>query len=257
MFGASAGTGSPEPGFLADHVPTLAPAPAGLSVRRVERWLDLPTGAWHRRRLFALRVNGRLYEHLGFRDGDLAIVEPGPCDKPGRLVVTRGTHGTSICRTAARPAERPTTTAVLELPLREKRQTTREHVVGVVIGILRATGTGALRPVSLPAAHPAKQKRGGRRASAAPSRRSGDQAELQSTIEMEQLRRQWRDWRARPGAHDSSAGAAARRERWKRLEASLSTLCDCLAHTSSPGLRQALAEQVRSVAGVMRREMGR
>ena len=45
MFGAFSHPGYGDETSPADHVPTLAPAPAGLSIRRVERWLDLPPGA--------------------------------------------------------------------------------------------------------------------------------------------------------------------------------------------------------------------
>ena len=59
MLGASSKEEIRSPGT--DHVPTLAPAPEGLSIRRAERWLGLPPGAWHRRKLYALRLNARTY----------------------------------------------------------------------------------------------------------------------------------------------------------------------------------------------------
>jgi hypothetical protein len=45
--------------------------------------------------------------------------------------------------------------------------------------------------------------------------------------------------------------------RCERLDASLSTLCDCLARTHSPGLRSALAAEADVVVAAVRSEMGR
>src|SRR5690349_17920849 len=117
MVGARAHTSHWDDTAGTGHAPTLASAPDGLSARRVERWLDLPPGAWQRRRLYALRIRTAAFSYLGLRNEDLVIVEPGGRDQPGSVVVTRGSAGSSL-RRIAQPAliERRMPT-VLELPL--------------------------------------------------------------------------------------------------------------------------------------------
>jgi hypothetical protein len=240
----------------AEHsAPTLATAPEGLSARRVERWLDLPPGAWQRRRLYALRLAGQAYSHLGFRVGDLVVVEPGAKEQPGSIVVTRSPRGPSLRRIppSMHGSDRRMPT-VLELPLKERVLHRGEHVVGTVIGLLRNTGTGALRPVPLASPRPNQKRR--------PALRPVEDQPLpaQSPVEvpLEQLRRiegEWRRWVAKARLAEEVEAPAVERDRWDRLDASLVTLCDCLTRTHVPEIRRALLEEAQGLVRSIRREM--
>lgn len=239
----------------AEHpAPTLATAPEGLSARRVERWLDLPPGAWQRRRLYALRLNGQAFAHLGFRAGDLVVVEPGAKEQPGSIVVTRSPQGSSIRRIPPSMHGERRMPTVLELPLKERVLHKGEHVVGTVIGLLRSTGTGALRPVPLASSRPAPKRR-------TPSREM-ETAPVPSTpapeVPLEQLRKvegEWHRWVASATSIRGERPTQSQRERWDRLDASLLTLCDCLARTHVPELRRALLGEAQSLVKAIREEM--
>jgi hypothetical protein len=248
-----------------DHAPTLASAPDGLSARRVERWLDLPTGAWQRRRLYALRLRGESFGWLGLRKGDLVIVEPGGREQPGSIAVTRASSGISLRRIAqiVRTEQMPT---VLELPLRER--TSGERVIGTVIGVLRSTGTGALRPVPAGGSrlgsrrNHRRSRRNDTRSSASARPRSVSPSPVPASVmpvseeHLAEVHARWRGW---IDERRSSHGAASpgQLERWERLESSLSTLCDCLRRTHSPSLRTALSAEASAVVSAIHTEMGR
>jgi hypothetical protein len=255
MFGATSQATAWDEPPNADHAPTLAPAPEGLSARRVERWLDLPPGAWQGRRLYALRLKGMAFASLGLRQGDLVVVEPGGREQPGRLVVTRGPQGPSLRRVPLpAPIERRMPT-VLELPLREKGLSHGERVVGTVIGHLRATGTGALRPVplSLPTARTKRTTpKTGAGERAAPTATAAEPFSLDHLMATQ---KQWRDWLAVARDPSSRRSTPAEVERRERLDASLATLCDCLVRTHSPALRAALAAEAGAVVAAIRNEM--
>jgi len=257
MFGAPSQATAWDEAPTADHAPTLAPAPEGLSARRVERWLDLPPGAWQGRRLFALRLKGMAFASLGLRQGDLVVVEPGGREQPGRLVVTRSPQGSSLKRVPLpAPIERRMPT-VLELPLREKGFSPGERVVGTVIGHLRATGTGALRPVPLSPSKPRTRRnpkpKAEERAAAIPTT-------VVKPFSLDHLmgtQKQWREWLAVARDSTSLRSTPAEVERWERLDASLATLCDCLVRTHSPALRAALAAEAGAIVSAIRNEMRR
>ncbi|HEY2772936.1 MAG TPA: S24 family peptidase [Candidatus Binatia bacterium] len=247
-----------------DATPTLANAPEGLSARRVERWLDLPLGAWQKRRLYALKLRGDSFAYLGLRPGDYVIVEPGSSEQPGRIVVTRGPQGLAL-RRIAQPhhgGDRHLPT-VLELPLREKISSRSERVVGSVIGQLRSTGTGALRPIVIAGSRRRRPLRSGAPghirdaaslAGCAPS--PPCEAPAVEPGDLEKVRLRWRSWLDRRHGDGQDAVAGAAYDRLERLDASLATLCDCLARTHSPGLRAALAEEADAVVSAIEQEMG-
>lgn len=245
----------------ADHsAPTLATAPEGLSARRVERWLDLPPGAWQRRRLYALRLNGQAFAHLGFRAGDLVVVEPGAKEQPGSIVVTRSSQGSSLRRIPPSMHGERRMPTVLELPLKERVLHKGEHVVGTVIGLLRSTGTGALRPVPLAlSSRPAHRRR---TPSPEPEARiplsaaSLSAANLEVPLgELREVESEWHRWVAAADSIDGVRATPAQRERWDRLDASLLTLCDCLARTHLPELQRALLGEAQSLVKTIREEM--
>ena len=255
MFGAPAQATVWDEDPNVDHTPALAPAPEGLSARRVERWLDLPPGAWQSRRLYALRLKGEAFARLGLRQADLVVVEPGAREQPGRLVVTRSPHGPSLKRIPLpAPVERRMPT-VLELPLREKNPShASEHVVGTVIGLLRPTGTGALRPISLVSSG----SRARRRSRINPTEHSTPAptpAEPFSLNYLLETQSQWRGWVTVASETSSHRATPAEVERWERLDASLATLCSCLARTHSSALRAALAAEAGAIVAAIRGEM--
>lgn len=257
MFGATEQSHGLNGSSQADHAPTLAPAPEGLSARRVERWLDLPPGAWQRRRLYALRLRGEAFVSLGFREGDLVIVEPGARERPGKTVITRSATSLGLKRIPLPPQHDGRMPNVLELPLRPRTLDSSERVVGTVIGLLRSTGTGALRPVSL--SRPRPRPAGVRpvpRLPEAPSERRADEAKLSVETLRAELT-EWRSWIARAADTRSATHPSLHVDRWERLEASLATLCDCLAHTHNPRLQAALLEEAAMLLAEIGSEMGR
>ena len=240
-----------------DSAPTLATAPEGLSARRVERWLDLPPGAWQRRRLYALRLAGQAFSHLGFRTGDLVVVEPGAKEQPESIVVTRSPHGPSLRRIPPSLHGERRLPTVLELPLKERTLQKGEHVVGTVIGLLRATGTGALRPVPLRSSRPSHPRR---QPAVTPSLLSAAPKPV-ATVEvpLEELRQvesMWHRWVAEARTSDRIHPTPAQTERWNRLDSSLLTLCECLARTHVPELRRALLGEAQALVQTIRVEMG-
>lgn len=241
-----------------DHsAPTLATAPEGLSARRVERWLDLPPGAWQRRRLYALRLAGQAFAHLGFRPGDLVVVEPGAKEQPESIVVTRSAQGLSLRRIPPSMHGERRLPTVLELPLKERVLQKGEHVVGTLIGLLRGTGTGALRPVQLKSSRlPIRRHRCAtpRPLSSVVSRQATPfEVPLAELREVEVL---WHRWVAEARGSDGVDGTPAQGERWNRLDCSLLTLCECLARTHGPELRRALLGEAQALVETIRVEMG-
>jgi hypothetical protein len=239
-----------------DPAPTLATAPEGLSPRRVERWLDLPPGAWQRRHLYALRVKGTAFEGLGFRRGDFVIVEPGAKQQPGTIVITRSPLGVSLKRVAshsthAAHAERRMPT-VLELPLRERATEVSEHIVGTVIGRLRATGTGALRPVPL---YGARQRQPGEGYNGASVRHHHTAHAEISLDSLERTHQQWRGF-LQSMRHAGQSGAE-NLDRWDRLDGSIAALCECLARTHNSELRGALLDEAATLVSAAVTEMRR
>ncbi|MFN2377430.1 MAG: LexA family protein [Candidatus Binatia bacterium] len=253
MFGATAQERTWEETPAADHAPTLAPAPEGLSARRVERWLDLPPGAWQKRRLYALRLKGQAFSALGFVVGDIVVVEPGAREQPGGIVVTRGPNGPSLKRISPTVRAERRMPTVLELPLREKIPASNEHVVGTVIGLLRPTGTGALRPAALPASRTGTRRPSARPMLAGPVAGALAADEPVSLDRLLQTQNLWRKWLAMIRESDRTPPEGL--ERWKRLDSALAALCDCLSRTHSPGLRAALAVEAEAVVSAIRGEM--
>jgi hypothetical protein len=246
----------------ADHAPTLASAPDGLSARRVERWLDLPPGAWQRRRLYALRLRGESFAHLGVQKNDVLIVEPGAREQPGSIAVIRGSSGSSLRRIAQLVSADRRMPTVLELPLRERAPV--ERVIGTVIGVLRSTGTGALRPVAasgtrLSARRTHRASRSGDVRTTLPTLRSvpaeaSHPATPISDEHLAEVHATWQGWVAERRQGEAPT-TPAQLERWERLEASLSTLCDCLRKTHSPSLRAALSAEASAVVSAIHSEL--
>lgn len=257
MLSAMSRTQDTHFGHPAGLATPLAPAPEGLSARRVERWLDLPVGAWQRRRLYGLRLRNDAFAALGFRNGDLVVVEPGSRERPGKTVVTRSHDGMSLRRIPLPLPRDNRMPSVLELPLRDPSTATGERIVGTVIGLLRPTGTGALRPVPLSRAsvRVAAARRSPRTWEVAAD--SHPQPAGPGLDTLRTVLSDWREWIAARRGSAATTATDARLDHWERLETSLATLCDCLAHTHNTRLRSALAEEAAQLLDEIRRETGR
>jgi len=227
----------------------LAPAPAGLSARRAEHWLDLPAGAWQKRRLYALRARTDAFRSVGVGIGDVVVVEPGAREQPGQIVLVRGPNGLALRRLANHP--RGTMSSVLELPLRDRDERDFHRVVGTVLAVLRPTGTGALRP-----ARPSARRPHATVGARAPSRTTAMRAPNESGSEIEDLRRSLQRSRLRL---DAACGHMDPHDfaRASRLVAGLSALVDCLGHARSTGLRAALLAEAKATAQMVTADLAR
>lgn len=230
----------------AEPAPTLAPTPVGLSARRAERWLGLPAGAWQKRRLYALKVRRETFETLGIRIGDFLIVEPGARERPGQMVVTKGRTSLSIRRI---PLPTPSTQipSVLELPLRHRAAESPARIVGTVIGVIRPTGSGALKPVlnaARPSLHRTRRGNSVRPCPGPPLARRdlhGDDATVAG------LRRLLAESRPLRGSIDEN-GFGVQVETWERWRLRLSTLLSCQELARDPKVRAALLDEAANVA---------
>jgi hypothetical protein len=150
------------------------------------------------------------------------------------------------------PTRMPT---VLELPLKERSLGRGEHIVGTVIGVLRATGTGALKPVPFsPATRPGLlRRRRPKTAERSPPRPAT--VEPYSLDHLFETRKLWRNWLAGSRAAVARGILVSEEDRWERLDASLGTLCDCLVRTHSPALRAALAAEAGAVVSAIHAQM--
>lgn len=252
-----------EPGRTAqasnDPTPTLATAPEGLSARRCERWLDLPPGAWQRRRLFALRLTGGNMPSLGLREGDFLIVEPGAKEQPGTIVVTRsgGTCSARRVPSAHHPNGQARIPTVLELPLRERsRPHQAAHVIGTVLGHLRPSPEGVLRPVPLVGIRRRTPRPGAVRlheqvAGIVDPRHPAKEALQPGQPDLAEIRRaehRWHHWieQARSQGLDRE-----RTSRLDRLDHALTALCECLERTRTGPLQSALREEARNLLAAL------
>ncbi len=258
MASATVNSAKETNAYRAVPAPTLAPTPVGLSARRAERWLCLPPGAWQKRRLYALKVGGETFESLGIRIGDFLIVEPGARERPGQTVVTKNSSILSIRRIPL-PSPSNQIPSVLELPLRQRTAKSPARVIGTVIGVIRPTGSGALKPV-LTAARPSarrtrrdpdvvssRQSPGER-----PSRRDPRSDDARSASLRRFLTESWPLAGSIAGDGLGAQGDAS--ERW-RLR--LSALLRCEQQATDPRIRGALLDEAAGVALLAARHVRR
>jgi len=238
MAGTVQGRGSSGVARSSQPSPILAPAPDGLSARRAERWLDLPAGAWQRRRLYALRARSDAFRFAGVMTGDIVVIEPGAREQPGQVVLLRSARGLSLQRIAseASPSAPP---SVLELPLRP-RNSDGTRIVGTVLAVLRPTGTGALRPVRA-----ATRRARGEVGERGPSRVS--KRDTMSAAEFDRLHRVLHRARAHLQSRCAGQDAVGLARQW-RLLSGLAALIDCLRHAHSSTLQAALLAEAGATA---------
>ena len=140
---------------------------------------------------------------------------------------------------------------MLELPLRERAVEVSEHVIGSVLGGLRATGTGALRPIALQGPKSRARAKVRENETKMPEAASpGVSPEL-----LERTHEQWREWFER--VRDDGRAASGDLERWERLDGSLGALCECVSRTHNPILRAALLHEASGVVSEVTSELRR
>ncbi len=303
----------------------IRPASLGLSTAELEARLGLAAGSWKRRHLYALRTTTTAFKDIGLKIGDFLIVEPGPRESPGHLVLRRTPQGLRLrllprhegaeqltlnLGDNSRGLTSPTLTPHPKFFCRgnsaahatdsaeprssEDRDSARfickpgigsetatiaarepawlgEHTVGTVIAAIRASASGALRPIALPAlrvsgrrtvsTRPNTSSRPGnsRRRVSSPRRsldpRSNPQvAQLKQRFEtLEHMHSNWCGILAKcPQLKDLDP---QRWRYWNKLEANLATLLECLRFARGTRLALALLAEAEPLVRAMKREM--
>ncbi len=230
----------------------LARPTADLAADRVEQCLSLPAGAWARRRLYALRATNGAFASLGVRLDDFLIVEPGPRETPGHLVVTRSLKGIGLQRVPQTHAARGRTATIsfgsLASGAGVGRNGPAERTVGTVIGVVRVTANGVPRAVSIAPSRFVAAKGSAPRSATDPLDPRALEAAQRA---MDRTLGSWRRWLSR---HRELAGLDSNRWReWKRLDAHLATLVECLELSHGPRLAKALIDEARPVMREMHR----
>lgn len=232
----------------------------GLSARRMEELFQLPTGAWHQRHLYGLRLLVDGYADFGLKRGDLLLIEPGQRQPRGKLVVTRHLDGeVGLRRINEKPNtapgetthhSRPQLDESLWLPLKEAPAVSKERTIGVVISVARPTQNGVLRPL-----FPRR-----RRVPSTTPLGTGPSQEGREQIEnaLDALRSHAAKWKIWVDAQATALGQDSKLiQGWHRLESSLVTLIQCIEVAHSPRLAAALNREARCVVRTMQGEISR
>jgi hypothetical protein len=243
----------------------------GLSARRMEELFDLPTGAWHQRHLYGLRLLVDGYSDFGLRRGDLLLIEPGGRQPRGNLVICRRSDGETALRRvpdhAAKahsgsrghePMAHETTgqdDESLWLPLKEATPQKQEPTVGVVISVARLTQSGVLRALF------PRRRRPSTRASLPQSpqpQNTEHQSHDQIETGLQNLRQQDQKWRVWIQDQELALGQGSNFVRqWRQLGCSLKTLIDCIEVARTPRLAIALSREARAIVRTMHGEIAR
>jgi hypothetical protein len=193
----------------------------------VERMIELPSGLWNGRNVFALRVRGTSMVDEGIRDGDYLIVDPRETAENGQTVVAEVDGGVTVKRFFREPDGqiRLQPASVGMLPLVVPAEHVR--VVGAVVGVFRRRG---FRP---------------RRARPTPAPlRDGRTLDLTLRVIEQRL-------------EDAEALARIRagtgRKRVRELARALRSLRDCYLATDVPRLRAALLVEAGDIIRRLRR----
>ncbi len=228
----------------------LQRAPGRLSTEEVEKALGLPSGAWRRRRLYALKARSSAFKDIGILQGDSMIVEPGARVRPTNLLVVRDGDDVTVRRyDSAFSLATPHQPRVARQPSLFPMATVRSGVVGTVVGILRRDAAGRLRTVPLPAGTTDNRPvRGTLRSKRA-------QAELDRIDRVESLEKQLGNWGGWVQRNDRTLGrmSDAMPEFCKGLGERMATLLECMRQTSGERLFRALLNEVQSVQSEMER----
>jgi repressor LexA len=232
-------------------VPLLGVVAAGepYEACAIHETLDVPTGLWGGKQVFALRVRGRSMIDEGIQHGDYLIVEPRAVAENGQTVVA----DIDGCVTVKKYYREPGGQIRLQpanpemLPLRISGDHVR--IIGVVAGIVRKFGFDRtrLQPGAADTAQPARPASTPRRAAA----RETDSASLELAVNV--MDSQLVRWQA--------AVAGARQDkRLRRHLVQMEELCrnlqavrDWCARTHKPTLRRALIAEANRIMQRMQR----
>jgi hypothetical protein len=213
----------------------LRRSPLGLSSYDVEKALGLPTGAWKRRRLYALRARSATFRELGIQPGDYLIVEPGERIRPSQLVLVREQGRTTLARAGLGALERNLTLPrhqTAPLPFTSQALSGVARVVGTVVGLLRRQEGGNVRAVSLKKRPAADQKA----------------ADTDTVADLQARLGQWCAWVEAQSNRGVDAGTLAR---WRGLSLRLATLLKCMKTARSARFFDALSGEIGEVLGLM------
>jgi len=213
-------------------VPLLGSVAAGAPFHAfpVEGTLELPSGLWGGRKVFALRARGSSMIDEGIRDGDYLIVEPRETAEVGQTVVAEVDGGVTVkrlCRERdGRLRLQPANPEVLPLVVVAERV----RIVGIVVGVFRRQGFRTpVRARSRPAPPV-----------------GGDGRTLDLTLRVVEQR---------AGQAEALAAARAGRPgaRLRELARNLRALRDCYLETTAPRLRAALLREAGDIIRRLRR----
>gem|GEM_PF-6820616 len=222
----------------------LQRAPGRLSARAVERALGLPSGAWQRRRLYALRARSRAFEDIGIRRGDSLIVEPGERLRPAQLVIVKESDRISVrlCDSLGSTAE-PLAEQASLLPFMK----IRTRVIGTVVGILRRDERAQLCAVPLPV--PRSGVSGDRRT----RNRRRACAEVARSAHVDGLERRLRNWDLWTEHHRDELRTVSESlpACCDDLQKSLATLLECMRNSRGHRLFRALSQEALRVCDEM------
>jgi len=230
-------------------IPLLGEVAAGkpLEMFSVEDSLDVPESLWHGRKVFALRVRGQSMIDAGIRDGDYLIVEPCETADDGRTVVAEIDGHVTVKKLFRSPTGQvrlqPANPEMLPLIVSGEQVRIR----GIVVGVLRKYGFGALGPgpAVRPVAKPAT------RATARPMRRSPADAETLD-LSLNAIDAQLERWRVLMET-SASASSAAERAQMATLGRDLQALREWYARTAKAVLRRAILADANRIIRRMQR----
>jgi len=190
----------------------------------VEGAIELPSGLWNGRKVFALRVRGTSMIDEGIRDGDYLIVEPRDAADDGQTVVAEVDGEVTVKRLFRERKGgvrlQPANPEMLALVVPAERV----RVVGAVVGVFRRRGfrPRRVRPERAP---------------------TDDGRTLDLTLRVI-------DQSLRDAETLAATRTGSRAERLRELGRALRSLRDCYLATHVPRLREAL---LREAGGIVKR----
>ncbi len=215
-------------------------------MRAVEQALGLPSGAWQRRRLFALKTRSRAFEEIGIQKGDALIVEPGERLRPAQLVVVKeaGRISVRLCGSLGGKGRVPLGQADL-LPFMK----VRTHVVGTVVGTLRRDERGQLYTVARRVPRPRIPR------NLAPRVYERARLEAERIAQAQGFERRLRSWELWTEHHRAELDAVSESLAGccKDFQKRLATLLECMRQARGDRLFCALRNEARTVCEDMER----
>jgi repressor LexA len=211
--------------------------------------LNVPTGLWGGKQVFALRVRGHSMIDEGIHNGDYLIVEPRAVAENGQTVVA----DIDGCVTVKKYYREPDGQIRLQpanpemLPLRISGEHVR--IIGVVVGIVRKLGFDKTRsrPRALEAAAPPRTMSNPRGGAA----RETDSASLELAVNV--MDSQLVRWQAAIARARQDKRLRRHLVHMEELHRNLQAVRDWCARTHKPTLRRALIAEANRIMQRMQR----